>query len=66
MSKGSKTVSKTEINAALVQADMFKPSGICRRREKRPAEAWWVGESGVLAWTHGMGSPWCHRCCLEE
>jgi hypothetical protein len=32
----------------------------------QPATTDWVGEGGVLAWTHGMSSPRCKRCCLVD
>lgn len=45
--------------------DSLVPSGTCERCDKRPATSWWVGEGGLLGWTHGFRRPWCDVCCLE-
>ncbi len=43
------------------------PEGtVCKKCNQRLAEGLWVGEGGILAATHGMGSPWCKVCMLKE
>lgn len=38
----------------------------CTRCIKRPATQWWVGDGGILGAVHGMITPYCDRCCIEE
>jgi hypothetical protein len=37
---------------------------LCERCHQRPGKVLWVGEGGALAYVHGGGSWWCHRCVL--
>jgi hypothetical protein len=42
------------------------PSGVtCQNCCQLPAEAWWTGEGGVLAWTHGCAAAWCMHCIVK-
>jgi hypothetical protein len=47
--------------------DIFsKPSGLCTKCGKRPADNWWIEDGGTLAAVHGFVQPWCEVCCLER
>lgn len=43
---------------------MDKPTGPCRRCDKRPATHWWSDE-GMIAAVHGMYSARCEHCIVE-
>lgn len=38
---------------------------MCEKCGVRPGNKTWVGESGGLAWAHGLTRLWCERCCVE-
>lgn len=38
---------------------------LCQQCHQRPATETWVGDGGWLAYSHGMYSSWCKRCCVE-
>jgi hypothetical protein len=38
----------------------------CVHCHKREATVQWVGEGGMLAFTHGMYEMWCDYCCTVE
>jgi len=38
---------------------------LCQNCHKREATVDWVGEGGVLDWTHGLYKKWCKVCVLE-
>jgi hypothetical protein len=46
--------------------EAWRPKGPCRNCGVREASTWWVGDSGTLGFVHGMGQPWCERCCVEK
>jgi hypothetical protein len=55
--------------AAFTQPDNVphseKPHGKCQNCNERDATQTWVGEGGVMAWTHGMYQYWCELCCTQ-
>lgn len=38
---------------------------LCVNCGEREATETWVGDGGVLAWSHGGGRPWCELCCKK-
>lgn len=46
--------------------DAMTPKGNCVNCNTRPATMWWVGDGGILAFTHGGGEPWCEHCSVVE
>ena len=42
-----------------------EPSGDCANCGQRPATQFWVGEGGMLAYTHGHYQSWCEPCVLQ-
>jgi len=36
---------------------------ICQKCHKREATVQWVGDGGMLAFSHGMYEMWCDYCC---
>ena len=44
----------------------FRVKGTCQHCNQRPATEWWVGEGGIMAWTHGQRSAWCKVCVVTE
>ena len=39
---------------------------LCQNCGKRQGTENWVGDGGMLAFTHGFSQCWCKICCLEE
>ena len=39
---------------------------LCQHCHKRPATIQWVGDGGMLAFTHGMYENWCDFCATTE
>ena len=37
----------------------------CDNCKLHPATCTWVGDGGVLAWTHGFRQRWCDCCALK-
>jgi hypothetical protein len=40
-------------------------TGKCVNCKERPATLDWVGDGGVLAYTHGMSVRWCEVCATR-
>lgn len=40
--------------------------GRCVKCLTRPSTGTWVGDGGVLAYTHGFGESWCDLCMARE
>jgi hypothetical protein len=38
----------------------------CQKCNKHEATINWVGEGGILDYTHGMYERWCECCALKE
>lgn len=45
--------------------DYRRDDPICANCHQRPATIIWVGEGGMLAYTHGGGVWWCKFCATE-
>lgn len=42
-----------------------EPSGECVNCHQRPATMFWIGEEGLLAFSHGYHESWCELCVLR-
>jgi len=50
---------------SLCGCQAFTEEDRCANCKTRKATMDWVGEGGVLAWTHGMYTRWCEYCATE-
>ena len=39
---------------------------MCQNCGEREGTNDWVGEGGMLAWSHGWSQKWCDLCCVRE
>ena len=54
----------------IVRGKPYQPDNfieeVCVHCNKRPATTNWVGNGGILEYSHGMYERWCDHCCTFE